>query len=103
MHTDQLARLNRVTRAMSQHIATLTASVTQFTALDSQQQALLKNVQEQKLTFESESQTGLAQAIPFIAEQNKTMENVETRVNKARAKLSEQTDMVSFSRHVIFS
>jgi len=88
---------------MSQHLVTLNTYVTQFTTLDSQQRALLQNVQEQKLTLESESQTGLAQAIPFIAEQNKTMENVETRVNKARAKLSEQTDMVSFSRHVIFS
>ena len=88
---------------MSHHLATLNTYVTQFTTLDSQQRALLQNVQEQKLTLESESQTGLAQAIPFIAEQNKTMENVETRVNKARAKLSEQTDMVSFARHVFFS
>ena len=88
---------------MSQHLTTLNTYLTQFTALDSQQQALLKNVQEHKATLESESQTKLARAIPFIAEQNKTMENVETRVNKARAKLSEQTDMVSFARPVFVS
>jgi hypothetical protein len=97
LYTDELARLNRVTNAMSQHLTTLNSYVTQFTDLDSQQQALLTAVQEQKSTLDNDSRTQLTRAIPFITEQNKVMESVETRVNKARAKLSEQTDMVSSS------
>jgi hypothetical protein len=94
LYTDQLARLNRVTNAMSQHLTTLNSYVTGFTDLDSQQQALLTAIKEQKTTLDDDSRARLTGAIPFITEQNKVMESVETRVNKARAKLSEQTDMV---------
>lgn len=88
---------------MSQHLATMNSYLAQFTILDSQQHALLKNVQEQKAILESESRTRLARANPFIAEQNKVMESIEKRVNKARAKLSEQTDMVFSSRRLCLS
>jgi hypothetical protein len=78
--------------AMSQHLTTLNSYVTQFTDLDSQQQTLLTAVREQTSTLDNDSRTQLTRAIPFITEQNKVMESVETRVNKARAKFSEQTD-----------
>jgi predicted RNA binding protein with dsRBD fold (UPF0201 family) len=94
LYTDQLARLDRVMNAMSQHLTTLNSYVTRFKDLDSEQQALLTAIQEQKSTLYDDSQARLTGAIPFITEQNKVMESVETRVNKARAKLSEQTDMV---------
>jgi hypothetical protein len=102
LYTDQLARLNRVTNAMSQHLATLNSYVTRFTDLDSQQQTLLTAVREQKSTLDNDSRTQLTRAIPFITEQNKVMESVETRVNKARAKFSEQTDMVLSPGHLNF-
>jgi hypothetical protein len=95
LYTDQRARLNRATNAMSQHLTTMNTYVAQFTTLDSEQRALLTTIQDQKAHLEKDSQTRLTKAVPLIAEQNKEMETVEIRVNKARAKLSEQTDMVA--------
>ena len=86
LYTDQLARLNRVTNAMSQHLTTLNSYVIRFKDLDSQQQALLTAVQEQKSKLDDDSRARLTGAIPFITEQNNlVMESVETRVNKAGA------------------
>ena len=100
MYTDQLARLNRVTNSLSQNVSTLNSYAKKFSNLDSQQKSLLSNIREAKETLERDAHTRLNTAIPEIAEQNRTMENIEKRVEKSRARLVEQSDMViSFFVH----
>lgn len=94
LYNDQLARLNRITTSLSQQLSTLESSAKRYADLDSQQKELLKTIQEAKDTLERESHGRLNTAIPEIAEQNKTMENIEKRVDAARSKLAEESDLV---------
>jgi len=86
--------LNRVASSLSQHVATLNSYANQFSNLDAQQISLLGNIRKAKETLERDAHARLNTAIPEIAEQNRTMENIENRVEKARARLLDQTDMV---------
>lgn len=86
--------MNRVTTSLSQNVSNLNSYVQQFSNLDSQQKSLLGNIREAKETLERDAHARLNTAIPEIAEQNRTMENVERRVENARARLVEQSDMV---------
>ena len=86
--------MNKVTSSLSQHVATFNSYANQFSDLDAQQKSLLGNIREAKETLERDAHARLNTAIPEIAEQNRTMENIEKRVEKARALLLEQTDMV---------
>ena len=94
LYTDQLARLNKVTTSLSQHVSTLNSYTKEFSNLDSQQKSLLDNIREAKEALERDAHARLNTAIPEIEEQNRTMENIERRVEKARARLVEQSDMV---------
>jgi hypothetical protein len=73
----------------------LDSSAKQYADLDSQQKELLGIIRESRETLERESHGRLTTAIPEIAEQNKTMENIERRVDAARSKLAEESDLVS--------
>lgn len=75
-------------------MSTLNSYVKKFSNLDSQQKSLLGNIREAKETLERDAHARLNTAIPEIAEQNRTMENMERRVEKARARLAEQSDIV---------
>lgn len=75
-------------------MSTLNSYAKKFSNLDSQQKSLLGNIREAKGTLERDAHARLNTAIPEIAEQNRTMENMERRVEKARARLVEQSDMV---------
>lgn len=79
---------------MSQQLSTLDSYAKQYADLDSEQKELLRTIREAKDTLERESHGRLNTAIPEIAEQNKTMENIEKRVDAARSKLAEESDLV---------
>ena len=97
LHSDHLARLNRIQTSMSQHVSTLKGYSRQLSELDTRQRSLKTDLREAKDTLENESQQRLNAAIPEITEQSKTMESVETRVETARTKLAQQVDMVFIS------
>ena len=94
LYIDQLARLNRITSSLSQHLLTLESFARLYADLYSQDKELLRTIRDAKKTLERESHTRLNTAIPEIAEQNRTMENIETRVDAARAKVAEERDLV---------
>lgn len=79
---------------MSQHVTTLTSYTKQFANLDSQQESLLENIREQKESLERDAHARLNTAIPEIAEQTRTMENIEKRVEQARERLADQSNTV---------
>lgn len=89
-----MARLNRITTSLSQHVSSLSSYTKDFSNLDSQQKALLRNIRKQKESLERDAHSRLNTAIPEIAEQNRTMENIERRVEQAREKLVDQSNMV---------
>jgi hypothetical protein len=55
----------------------------------------LDDIEEAKVTLEREAHLRLNEAIPEIQEQNRTMVNMERRVDTARVKLAHQVEMVS--------
>jgi septal ring factor EnvC (AmiA/AmiB activator) len=92
--TDHLARLNRITTSISQHVSTLTNYSEKLSDLDTRQKSLLKDIEQAKVTLEREAHLRLNEAIPEIEEQNRTMDNMEKRVDTARLKLAHQVEMV---------
>jgi chromosome segregation ATPase len=89
--------LNRITTSLSQHVSNLNSYAKQFSDLDSQQKSLLGNIREQKDSLERDAHSRLNTAIPEIAEQTRTMENIEKRVEQARERLADHSKMVSTS------
>ena len=79
---------------MSQDVATLTSYADKFSALDSQEKSLLEGIRTAQDSLERDAHSRLTTAIPQIAEQNRILENIEKRVEAARIKLAEQSDMV---------
>ena len=95
MYSNQHARLNKITSTLSHQVSSLNSYARQFSDLDDQQKSLLENIRQQKETLERDAQSRLNTAIPEIAEQNRTMENIENRVEQARIKLADQSNMVA--------
>lgn len=56
-------------------------------------------MQASKDSIEQDAHSRLNTAFPQIAEQNRTMENIERRVETARTKLAKQSDMVESSKY----
>ena len=92
--------MNRITTSLSQHVSSLNSYAKQFSDLDSQQKSLLGNIREQKEVLERDAHSRLNTAIPEIAEQTRTMENIEKRVEQARERLADHSNMVSISLDV---
>lgn len=95
--TDHLARLNRITSSLSQHVSTLSSYSKRLTELDERQKAALEEVNEAKALLERDAQARLNSALPEIREQNKIMTDIERKVELARMKLEEQSDTVTRS------
>jgi hypothetical protein len=73
---------------------TLNSYAKKFASLDAQEKSLLENIRDATESLERDAHSRLNTAIPAIAEQNRIMENIERRVERARTKLAEQSDMV---------
>ena len=101
LHSDHLARQNRIRTSLSQNVSTLKNYSKQLSELDRKQQALLKDIRDAKDMLEKEAQEKLNTAVPEITEQTETMETVEKRVETARTKLAQQVDMVCSPQGII--
>jgi hypothetical protein len=75
-------------------VAALNSYARQYSDLDNEQRLLLRTINGAKESLEQEADSRLHTDLPEIAEQNRTAENIEKRVETARAKLAEQSDMV---------
>jgi hypothetical protein len=80
---------------LSHQVSSLNTYAKQFSEVDDQQRSLLETIHQQKETLERDAHSRLNTAIPEIAEQNRTMENIENRVEQARIKLADQSNMVT--------
>jgi chromosome segregation ATPase len=92
--TDNLARLNRITTSLSQHVSTLSDYSEKLSDLDTRQKSLRGDIEEATVSLERDAHSRLNTAIPEIEEQNRTMDNMEKRVETARIKLGHQVEMV---------
>jgi hypothetical protein len=75
-------------------VSTLDHYSKEFSNLDTEQKILLRNVLEAKENLEQDAHRLISTALPQIAEQNTTIEDIEKRVATAKAKLDEQSNMV---------
>jgi chromosome segregation ATPase len=92
--TDHLARLNRITTSLSQHVSTLSDYSEKLSGLDSRQKSLLGDIEEATTGLERDAYSRLNTAIPEIEEQNRMMDSMEKRVETERIKLAHQVEMV---------
>jgi len=90
-----MARLSKITNSLSQHVSTFDYYSKQYSNLDTEQKIMLRNVIEAKDTLEKDAQELMSTAIPQIAEQKSTIEDIEKRVEAAKTILDEQSNMVS--------
>jgi hypothetical protein len=80
---------------LSQHVSTLSDYSEKLSDLDTRQKSLLGDIEESTVNLERDAHSRLNTAIPEIEEQNRTMDNMEKRVETARIKLAHQVEMVS--------
>ena len=99
--TDHLARLNRITGSLSQHVTTLTAYSEKLGEVDQRQKTILAEVNEAKKSLEQDAQTKLSATVPVIKDQERVMANIEKRVASARMRLEEQSDTVSCEAYML--
>jgi chromosome segregation ATPase len=92
--TDHLARLNRITTSLSQHVSTLSDYSEKLSSLDTRQKSLLGDIEEATTSLERDAYSRLNTAIPEIEEQNRMMDSMEKRVETERIKLAHQVEMV---------
>jgi hypothetical protein len=96
LYVDLLARSNRITNSLTQHVSTLDLYTKQFSDLDARQKTLLGDIIQANENLQQTGHSSLDEAIPEIRQQNRTMGKIESRVERARDKLVEQRDMVYF-------
>jgi chromosome segregation ATPase len=94
LYTDSVTRLNRITTALTRHLASLESYEKRFSEIDAQQKILRRDINKTKESLESDAHARIQTAIPEIAAQNRMVENMEKRVDTARRILAEQSDMV---------
>jgi chromosome segregation ATPase len=99
--TDHLARLNRITTSLSQHVSTLSDYSEKLSGLDTRQKSLLGDIEEATTSLERDAYSRLNTAIPEIEEQNRMMDSMEKRVETERIKLAHQVEMVYLSWEII--
>ena len=66
--------------------------------MEHQYRNLLKEIEDAKASLEKDAGAHMKTIIPEIQEQLRTMEDIQKRVELARQKLTEQTDMVIFTK-----